>query len=184
MEAKLNGIEQLPVNEILREDDHRLRSSSYLQIRAHDFEFGNYNHGTKEMKEKYKIGKDLYRYFNKRNFLFSKFEQGIAIDVESWYSVIPEPVSLFLRERFTKSKKIRKIFEPFCGVGGIAVHLCDSFEEYVVNDIDTSKIHMLRHNLKVYGKSPQKVKYINQDFLQVEPFQTDAIIICPPWGGV
>ena len=22
------------------------------------------------------------------------------------------------------------------------------------------------------------------DFLQVEPFVTDALIICPPWGGV
>jgi tRNA G10 N-methylase Trm11 len=86
-------------------------------------------------------------------------------------------------DRF-KQKKVKKIFEPFCGVGGIAVHLCDSFEEYIVNDIDEDKIDMLKHNLKVYGKSPNRVTCLNQDFLNVEPFQTDALIICPPWGGV
>jgi hypothetical protein len=43
---------------------------------------------------------------------------------------------------------------------------------------------MLKHNMKVYKKSINKLKYINQDFLEVEPFTTDAIIICPPWGGI
>jgi trimethylguanosine synthase len=67
--------------------------------------------------------------------LFSKFEEGIEIDEESWYSVIPEQVALHLKERL-KHKKITKIFEPFSGIGGIAIHLCDSFQEYIVNDID------------------------------------------------
>lgn len=68
----------------------------------------------------------MYRYFNKRHFLFSKFDQGIKIDEESWYSVIPEPVALHLLNRLRKGK-IRKVFEPFCGVGGIAVHLSGHF---------------------------------------------------------
>jgi hypothetical protein len=53
-----------------------------------------------------------------------------------------------------------------------------------VNDIDAGKLSMLRHNLAIYQKSPNVLKYINQDFLQVEPFRTDALIICPPWGGI
>lgn len=77
-----------------------------------------------------------------------------------------------------------RIFEPFCGVGGIAIHLADGFQEYIVNDIDGGKLAMLRHNLAIYQKSPNVLKYINQDFLQVEPFRTDALIICPPWGGI
>lgn len=32
------------------------------------------------MKEQYGITKKLYRYFNKRNYLFSRFEEGIWID--------------------------------------------------------------------------------------------------------
>jgi hypothetical protein len=73
-------IEQLPEQQILREDDHLLRSSAYFQIHPRNFKFTNYDHGSWALKEKYGIGKHLYRYFNKRNFLFSKFEQGIAID--------------------------------------------------------------------------------------------------------
>jgi hypothetical protein len=69
-------------------------------------------------------------------------------------------------------------------VGGIAIHLCDSFEEYIVNDLDPQKLRMLKHNMKVYEKSLSKLKFINQDFLEVQPFETDALIICPPWGGI
>ena len=125
----------------------------------------------------------MYRYFNKRHFLFSKFDKGIHIDTESWYSVIPEPVALYLLQRMKQNKVVR-VFEPFCGVGGIAVHLAGNFQEYVANDIDTDKLDMLESNLQVYGKSPSCLKLINRDFLQVEPFPTDALIICPPWGGI
>lgn len=43
---------------------------------------------------------------------------------------------------------------------------------------------MLQHNMKVYNKNLNRLKFINKDFLDVEPFQTDALIICPPWGGI
>lgn len=43
---------------------------------------------------------------------------------------------------------------------------------------------MLEHNLEVYGKNTSMLTILNQDFLDVEPFQTDAVIICPPWGGI
>ena len=80
--------------------------------------------------------------------------------------MIPEPVSLYLLSRL-KSKRLNRVFEPFSGIGGIAIHLADSFDEYVVNDIDVNKLKMLRHNLKVYGKSGHSLKILNQDFLEV-----------------
>ena len=43
---------------------------------------------------------------------------------------------------------------------------------------------MMKNNMKVYDKSLNRLKFINSDFLQVEPFETDALIICPPWGGI
>lgn len=69
-----------------------------------------------------------------------------------------------------KEKKINKIFEPFCGIGGIAIHLCNSFAEYIVNDIDENKIKMLKRNMDIYEKNTKRLTFINQDFLQVEPF--------------
>ena len=58
-------------------------SSAYFQIHPRDFKFEHYDHGTHALKQKYGIKKELFRYFNKRNFLFTRFEEGIAIDEES-----------------------------------------------------------------------------------------------------
>lgn len=43
---------------------------------------------------------------------------------------------------------------------------------------------MLKKNMEIYQKNTKKLTFINQDFLQIEPFETDALIICPPWGGI
>lgn len=95
-------------------------------MQSKSFSFEGYDHGSIEMKTKYSITPKLYRYFNKRHFLFSRFDEGIHIDTESWYSAIPEPVALYLLQRM-KQNKVTRIFEPFCGVGGIAVHLAGNF---------------------------------------------------------
>ena len=57
--------------------------------------------------------------------------------------------------------------EPFCGVGGLAIHLCDGFQQYYVNDIDEEKINMLKNNLLVYGKGLNHIKIKNKDIFDV-----------------
>ena len=42
--------------------------------------------------ESKQLPKAVRRFFCKRAFLFSKFSEGIMLDEESWYSVIPEVV--------------------------------------------------------------------------------------------
>lgn len=73
MEVNPILIEELPEHKILREDCHSLRSAAYFQVNPQNFEFTKYDHGTPELKQKYGITKELFRYFNKRNFLFSRF---------------------------------------------------------------------------------------------------------------
>lgn len=34
------------------------------------------------------------KFYKRRHFLFSKYSQGIQLDTESWYSVIPEVIPL------------------------------------------------------------------------------------------
>ena len=41
----------------------------------------------------------LKKYWKKRYYLFSKFDRGIKIDDESWYSVTPEPMSKHIAQR-------------------------------------------------------------------------------------
>lgn len=111
------------------------------------------------------------------------FDHGILLDEESWYSVIPESISLYLAERF-QSVGVKSVFEPFSGVGGIAVHFCQNFSPYWVNDIDPNKITMLKNNVKVYGKNLGAMKILNKDFFQVQPQKFDMVLVCPPWGGI
>ena len=54
----------------------------------------------------------------------------------------------------------------------------------MVNDIDQSKLNKLKCNIGVYGKKEFYIKENAIDFLQMEQFETDVMIICPPWGGV
>jgi hypothetical protein len=64
------------------------------------------------------------------------------------------------------------------------VHLAGHFDEYVANDIDQDKLDMLCNNMQVYGKNPDSLTLYNEDFLEMKPFATDVVIICPPWGGI
>lgn len=55
------------------------------------------------------------KYWYKRFSLFSKFDQGIQLDEESWFSVTPEAVAKHHASRF---KKFNLVVDGFCGVGG------------------------------------------------------------------
>lgn len=83
-----------------------------------------------------------------------------------------------------KYSGVKKLLEPFCGAGGISVHAAGRFEHFMVNDIDSSKIKMLKNNLSVYGKGLNLLTIQNKDAFQLKPYEVDAVLICPPWGGI
>lgn len=98
--------------------------------------------------------------------------------------MVGEPISLWLKNRLLNSKiHLNTVFEPFVGVGGRAVHLSCIAHRYIVNDLDPAKIEMLRNNLSVYGVDQTNIDFNQQDFLEVVPFKSDLIVLCPPWGG-
>lgn len=66
-----------------------------------------------EIKENPKLRK----YWQRRFSLFSKFDMGIKLDEESWYSVTPEIVAKHTAERC----KTDIILDGFCGAGGNAI---------------------------------------------------------------
>lgn len=101
----------------------------------------SYEYGCKEDKQRLGIDKAIKKYYIRRFFLFSKFGDGIQLDRESWYSVVAESISLQLKERLMTSKmKLQTIFEPFCGVGGVTVHLSCLAQKYIANDLDPTKL--------------------------------------------
>jgi len=56
----------------------------------------------------------LQKYEIKRYELFSRYDEGVYLDEESFYSVTPERIAEYLGQRL----KCGTILDGFCGCGG------------------------------------------------------------------
>ncbi|KAL5273041.1 TGS1 family protein [Megaselia abdita] len=123
----------------------------------------------------------LLRYWKKRFSLFSRFDEGIRLDEESWYSVTPENVASQLAKRIN----CNIIVDAFCGCGGNSIQFAKSGKRVISIDIDEGKILKAKHNAKVY-KVDDKIDFIVGDFLKIykDLKGIDAIFLSPPWGGI
>lgn len=72
----------------------------------------------------------LLKFWYKRYSLFSKFDQGIKLDREGWFSVTPERIAEHIGERC----RCDLIVDAFCGPGGNAIQfalVCERGEYYL-----------------------------------------------------
>ena len=92
--------DKLEMNKINIVSVPELKTVGLVKLNCVDF-FEDFNYREKKVPEAKKLGKHLLKYFIKRRFLFSKFDQGIQLDEESWYSVVAEPISLYLANRLS-----------------------------------------------------------------------------------
>jgi len=59
----------------------------------------------------------LMRYWHQRYRLFSKYDEGVWMDKEAWYSVTPEGIARHLAQFMAERSASRKlIVDAFCGV--------------------------------------------------------------------
>ena len=126
------------------------------------------------------------KWWKKRHFLFSKFDQGIIIESnESWYSVTPEEISHSISKFFFKNFYSESvILDAFCGVGGNTIQFAKYFKVIAI-DIDPKKIEAARHNAKIYNVE-QNIEFIVGDYFRIAPGlknKVDAVFLAPPWGG-
>ncbi|XP_022830366.1 trimethylguanosine synthase-like [Spodoptera litura] len=56
----------------------------------------------------------LHKYWRKRHILFHRFDEGIKLDRESWFSVTPESVAAHIAQKY----KYDVVIDAFCGAGG------------------------------------------------------------------
>ena len=125
--------------------------------------------------------KGLLKYWRKRFSLFSRYDEGIRLDRESWFSVTPEKVAKHLAERL----KCCTIVDGFCGSGGNAIQFAFTCDRVLAIDIDPVKLEMAKHNAKIY-KVAHKIEFILGDFLQLAScghLKADVVFLSPPWGG-
>lgn len=123
--------------------------------------------------------KVLRKYWIRRYQLFSKFDEGIKLDEESWFSVTPERVASHIAERC----RCDLIIDAFCGAGGNAIQFAFTCSRVIAIDIDPKKIELARHNADVYGVA-DRIEFVVGDFMNLVPsLQADVIFLSPPWGG-
>lgn len=121
----------------------------------------------------------LKKYWHKRFSLFKKFDQGVKLDEESWYSVTPEIVAKHTAERC----KCDVIIDAFCGAGGNTIQFARTCNKVIAIDIDPKKIELAKNNAHVYGVT-EKIEFIVGDFMQLaDGLKGDVVFLSPPWGG-
>ncbi|XP_017141943.1 trimethylguanosine synthase [Drosophila miranda] len=125
--------------------------------------------------------RNMFKYWLKRFSLFSRFDMGIRLDRESWFSVTPEKIA----KQTARRVACDVILDAFCGCGGNAIQFALTCGRVIAVDIDAEKLAMAKHNAAIYGVA-DKIEFIHADFLQFAAstrLRPDVVFFSPPWGG-
>jgi len=130
---------------------------------------------------------NLKKFWARRYYLFSKFDKGIKIDEESWYSVTPEPMAKHIAQRVVDalssdqgSSQVSEskgqswpaaklcVLDAFCGVGGNMIQFARKCGYCVASDLDLQKLQYAQHNAQVYNlQEPADLHLIHEDYLRL-----------------
>ena len=125
------------------------------------------------------LGPAYKKYWSQRYRLFSLFDEGIKMDLESWHSVTPERIAQHIAYRMTCDV----VIDGFCGAGGNTIQLAMTCHHVIAIDIDPVKIELAKHNAAVYGVA-DRIEFIVGDYMALAPtLKADCVFLSPPWGG-
>lgn len=130
------------------------------------------------------------KYYHQRYNIFSKYDEGIQINEEAWYSVTPEQIAIHIASRYKNMlhDQHATILDGFCGVGGNLIQFARMSPHVTAIgcDINIEMIRMAKINAKIYGVEKQ-CQFIQGDFMKIVKTlnrqHIDAIFLSPPWGG-
>jgi len=113
------------------------------------------------------------KYWAQRKRLFSRFDQGIKLDKEGWFSVTPEAIANHIATRvavsvsrnISQEQKSTIVLDAFCGCGGnaIAFALKSEISTVICVDLDINKLRMAVHNASIYDVDPNRLIFIEAD---------------------
>ncbi|KAG9478811.1 hypothetical protein GDO78_012461 [Eleutherodactylus coqui] len=174
-----------------------LQIPDYLQVEAEDLDNGSFSKvGDKCKKKKKKQKKKvqslppeiaadphLAKYWAQRYRLFSRFDEGIKLDEEGWFSVTPEKIAEHIAYRVRQCISGAVVVDAFCGVGGNAIQFALAGMHVIAVDIDPVKLDLAYNNALVYGVA-DRIELICADFMCIaRDLKADAVFLSPPWGG-
>ncbi|GER42701.1 S-adenosyl-L-methionine-dependentmethyltransferases superfamily protein [Striga asiatica] len=120
------------------------------------------------------------KYWFQRYNLFSRYDEGVKLDEEGWFSVTPEEIAAGQARRCAGAGVV---IDAFAGVGGNAIQFAKVCRRVVAVEIDPNKVALAIHNAKIYGVR-DNIDFIVGDFFQLAPsLEGDVVFLSPPWGG-
>lgn len=120
------------------------------------------------------------KYWRQRYDLFSRYDEGIMLDEQGWYSVTPEEIAIRHAQHCRGSGVV---IDCFAGVGGNAIQFAMVCDHVIAIDIDPKRIALAMNNAKIYGVE-DRIDFIVGDFFQLVPsLKGDVVFLSPPWGG-
>ena len=92
------------------------------------------------------------KYWRKRYLLFSKFDEGVYLTSELWYSVTPEVTARFTARLVKKLlPDCENVLDVCCGGGGNTIQFAKIFKNVGGVDVNANNIKCSQHNSAVYG---------------------------------
>ncbi|CAF1054430.1 unnamed protein product [Didymodactylos carnosus] len=129
--------------------------------------------------DEFQNDRELLKYWLQRYRLFSKFDEGVVLDREGWFSVTPEKIARHIAKRC----QCDVIIDAFCGVGGNAIQFAFTCKKVIAIDIDPKKIECARQNARIYGVE-DRIEFVQGDFIKLaSTLKADIVFLSPPWGG-
>lgn len=150
--------------------------------RMEQIESSFYDTSSKQLSNK--VPPRLFKYWLQRYSLFSRYDQGIAMDYDSWFSVTPEVIA------WHQAKRARRCFDQSCvvvdafaGAGGNAIQFALAGCHVIAIEIDSRRASYLAQNAAVYGVA-DRIEIVCGDFLKLtKSIVADVAFFSPPWGG-
>ena len=160
------------------DEEEKKKNNEKKSLSSFDFEIFK-----SKIEKSYKqiaISRKMRKYYRRRYQLFNRFDDGILMDLEGWYSVTPETISqhiayeLFRKVNFDSTLTV---LDAFCGCAGNTFQLAIYFDCVLASDIEFTKLTCAQHNVQhVYyknssgvGGSNQRsiVQFVMQDFFSL-----------------
>lgn len=129
----------------------------------------------------------LFKYFWQRKRLFLRYDDGIQLNNELWFSVTPETIAAHIARRYA-SANIRTVVDLYSGAGGNTIQFAIAGLSVTGVEINRTHIDLAKNNALVYGVL-EKITFQNCDVTQylqgiIEKEERIAgLFLSPPWGG-
>jgi len=119
------------------------------------------------------------KFWSQRRRLFKRFDDGIQLDKESWYSVTPEAIANHISSHLVSNREGTIVLDPFVGCGGNAIAFArlEEVKLVVCVDKDRSKLLKAAHNAAIYGIPKEKMVFLHDNAFRILSYYKDKKMV-------